>query len=1661
MPKISTTSLLLTTLITLTGFFAQAQTKNSKSDKSPLGKIRSSNAISSINLSPCPIIQYTKSASSSGNFDTLIINNQTVEVTETAIDYCAGDLEQTPVMQSQQTGTPAITNATQVIPVRSGNSWIGFIPSPVVSNSTCFFKASFGSDFNNDITNFSTSLGTLQNKFPNPAFLRLVKKDSIWFGFASNGDTKLWRIRFGQSLDNNSPIISEIPLPTGTLATPAGAQIVRQGDTTYLFVFNNNNQTNNNLVKLRFSDSLESNPQVSVLNNPLVLQNSNGFFQASFGNVCGNWYGLLLANSQLYRLDFGNSLSRTPTAVALTASITAGLSSANSFNNLRGVSLLQDMGKWYAFINTNTGSLIRARFGNGLNQEPDQISALGNFGITGTVGQINYIRQGSEFFGITINNTGTVYKLKFPNFCPSRKPYSLLTSTGQDTTQYLESGKFFITISAESANGTKTQILDSVIVNTGQGNEGCQKVSLNHPDKICYDYSLSSSVDGGSYLSPKWDFCTGDFKLPPLKLTAPTATGTGNAMGTQIVEAGGNYYGFVCNGTSLLRLNLGQNPDGIPAQALTITLPNGGAAFSGISDFKLFKEGNNWFALCIYATGEAMVRLNFGSDITNVNPGFAILNLPGFLSKPRGIDLFEDAGNKYAAIANQNSGAITFLNFGPTYRNIPFPLNLDVPGAVNLFKISMIRDCKTWHAFISDQVQDSVFHLTFRNGLQKQANIKMLPVLYARGLKVVKDGNDFHLFVSKTQTNKNNLYQFSFGNSLNNEPIIDSLGTFAGTVANSGLTKVNTFHLYQTELSQYYFFGLSETGSLYRLKFQNPCAADKPMAYSQTVDNQVYRADGKYYFSFQGYDLSGNPVAGFDSVTVQNLVDADFVIPGNRCKGEPIQFNDASITGTFTSITNWNWNFGDSLSAAADSSILSNPVHIFNKGGIYQVRLRVREQGGCINETTRTVVIADKPKPNFIAGTGGTLCTNDSIQFTDLSTTVNENIAERNWEIRKNGVLYASSTKANPRFFFSETGTYEVKFKVKGESNCDSTIIRNIEISGSGPLVSFSNPSACLGELVTFVPQLSGPSADSLRWYVDAAPYNATGNFTYTFTSTSVYAVRLVAFKGECANSFTKIVKVNTRPTFSIAVQASLFCQNLPMNFSSSLDAGQQVSYEWDFGDGSTDTVKAPLKSFQNFGTYQVRLKVTTENGCSSEDSLSVTSKRSPIASFSFDKACKDEPVTFQNLSTANGIPGGITSYFWEFGTVDNQTSDQQSPGPVYYNEPAGNKIVKLTVRTAEDCPNTFTKVISIGPKIAANFRKETGCIGTPFRFFDMTDAGNDSIEVWNWSIGGLNYNTRNPVVQFDLKGSYDVRLFVKSSSGCVDEVVRSQDITVLDPAEADFSITGSTFSEPPFQVIFKQVPDVNPSYNYSWDFGDSSSSISPNPPPHFYNEEGSFIITMIATRSGTICSTTVQKVVNVVTNPQQGIKVRKVLAARGNENIALAVEIENQSNIALKSLDLLANAGSVLTLKETWTGILLPNAIVRYDFKSGIQFKNSQKIPFICVKARLQDAEKETSPEDNEQCLSLDSVPSLVGLYPNPASDNATIDLSIVAGDPIKIMITDMLGREMVTINDDKPLPGRYRKTLSTINWPAGIYHVAFRSGSVFQSMRLMIGRN
>jgi hypothetical protein len=198
----------------------------------------------------------------------------------------------------------------------------------------------------------------------------------------------------------------------------------------------------------------------------------------------------------------------------------------------------------------------------------------------------------------------------------------------------------------------------------------------------------------------------------------------------------------------------------------------------------------------------------------------------------------------------------------------------------------------------------------------------------------------------------------------------------------------------------------------------------------------------------------------------------------------------------------------------------------------------------------------------------------------------------------------------------------------------------------------------------------------------------------------------------------------------------------------------------------------------------------------------------------------------------------------------------------------------------------------------------------------------------------------------------------------------------------------------------------------------------------------------------------------NVIANPIQGLKLRKLFKGDGSEKLSMALEVENQSNIALRNFDITTKVGSLITIKETWNGILLPQQIITFPLKSDILKRNSQNIQFICATVTLPDPEKETSIEDNSICISVDSIPAIVSLYPNPASDQFTIELNLPTSDPFEMKVVDILGRQTIGFNSDQPEIGAFAKRFDVSKFPGGVYYLWFRSGKKIEHRTLVIDK-
>ncbi|MCS6818506.1 MAG: PKD domain-containing protein, partial [Chitinophagales bacterium] len=249
----------------------------------------------------------------------------------------------------------------------------------------------------------------------------------------------------------------------------------------------------------------------------------------------------------------------------------------------------------------------------------------------------------------------------------------------------------------------------------------------------------------------------------------------------------------------------------------------------------------------------------------------------------------------------------------------------------------------------------------------------------------------------------------------------------------------------------------------------------------------------------------------------------------------------------------------------------------------------------------------------------------------------------------------------------------------------------------------------CKNNSVNFIPNIYNPppvnNPVSVFWDfgVPALTDDTSNqpNPTYVYPDTGTYLVTLIVSKVinnqgcyDTAKAFVKIYPVLT-PDFVFPGNVRDTCQGVELKLSdaSVSTSGKIISWFWNFGDGTTSAQQNPSKNYQNHGSYTITLTVLNEKGCRDAVSKNVNVYPLPVADFSTQAVCINQPTIFTDASTISP-PGTITSYSWNFDNVSNS----QSRSPVFVFPSAGQKNVSLIVRSDKGCADTIEKTVQVNP---------------------------------------------------------------------------------------------------------------------------------------------------------------------------------------------------------------------------------------------------------------------------------------------------------------------------------------------------------------------------
>lgn len=77
---------------------------------------------------------------------------------------------------------------------------------------------------------------------------------------------------------------------------------------------------------------------------------------------------------------------------------------------------------------------------------------------------------------------------------------------------------------------------------------------------------------------------------------------------------------------------------------------------------------------------------------------------------------------------------------------------------------------------------------------------------------------------------------------------------------------------------------------------------------------------------------------------------------------------------------------------------------------------------------------------------------------------------------------------------------------------------------------------------------------------------------------------------------------------------------------------------------------------------------------------------------------------------------------------------------------------------------------------------------------------------------------------------------------------------------------------------------------------------------------------------------------------------------------------------------------------------------------------------------------------------------------YPNPFNPTTIIGYQIAVNSKVKLIVYDLLGREIVTLVDEEKAVGSYTMTFNAVNFKSGVYFYCLHAGEFVETKRLLI---
>ena len=454
------------------------------------------------------------------------------------------------------------------------------------------------------------------------------------------------------------------------------------------------------------------------------------------------------------------------------------------------------------------------------------------------------------------------------------------------------------------------------------------------------------------------------------------------------------------------------------------------------------------------------------------------------------------------------------------------------------------------------------------------------------------------------------------------------------------------------------------------------------------VDGVEMSTDTDFFYTFNAgaYEVELQAVsdvecASEDSFSIQiETYDSDLISietsSNEICEPDVVLFNANTVASLSQLVFDWDLGNGT-------SSNIPNPT-IQYSSGVYDVSLSVYNSvTGCESsiEEFEWVSVFAQPEADFdVSQSSG--CAPLSLSFDNLSTNANQ----YNWFV--NSVQVSNDNDLS--YTFSE-GSYNVMLQALTDVACAIDDYESIQIQSLPEVVADFDVNYSCNEDMAVQIQNNSQSFASSSWSFGDGFVSNEDVFSHEYANEGEYVIELVVENPLSCNLIdleAVSITVAPPPDVSFGVVATEDCEEGFVEFENTTilsvyDAAS--NWEWDYGNGTSNSVFEASYTYGQEGVYNIELTVETELGCEgsySEDIL-IDFLQIPLSQFSYSIDTCSKSVFFTNESEFADY------YNWNFGNMDLSAEEN----PVVELLPGNDLDVTLTVSN-DFCYNSISDVI-------------------------------------------------------------------------------------------------------------------------------------------------------------------------------------------------------------------------------------------------------------------------------------------------------------------------------------------------------------------------------